>query len=104
MGKAPWPRPHAARQATVHTHERYVAVFLAEGLSLAEAIDRTAIFVERHKAGNLVGKESSAREGAGQACHALRKLGDPITFKYSVASAPTRVQDAARAHGATLRR
>lgn len=82
-----------SRQADsgVHTHERYVAVFLAEGLSLAEALDRTAIFVQRYKAGNLVGKEKLGKgQQKAKACHALRPLGDPVAFKYSAASAPTR--------------
>ena len=81
-----------SRQADsgVHTHERYVAVFLAEGLSLAGAIDRTAIFVERHKAGNLVGKEKLGKgQERAKACHALRSLSKPVAFKYSARSAPT---------------
>lgn len=81
-----------SRQADsgVHTHERYVGVFLAEGLTHAEAVDRAAIFVQHHKAGNLVGKE---KLGEGQekakACHVLRPLSDPVAFVYSAASAPT---------------
>jgi hypothetical protein len=92
-----------SRQADsgVHTHERYVAVFLAEGLSLAEAVDRTAIFVEHHKAGNLVGKEKLGKgQEKAKACHTLRKLGDPITFKYSAASAPARATKMRLAHTA----
>lgn len=75
----------------VHTHERYVSVFLAEGLSHAEAVDRAAIFVQHHKVGNLVGKEKLSKgEKRAKSCHALRPLSDPITFGYSAASAPTR--------------
>lgn len=82
-----------SRQADsgVHTHERYVAVFLAEGLPLAEAIDRTAIFVQRHKAGNLVGKEKLGKgKEKAKACHVLRPLGEPVSFKYSAASGTSR--------------
>jgi len=81
-----------SRQADsgVHTHERYVAVFLAEGLCHDEAVDRAAIFVEHHKAGNLVGKEKLGKgQERAKACHALRPLSKPVAFKYSARSAPT---------------
>ena len=75
----------------VHTHGRYVAVVLAEGLTLEEAIDRAAIFVDRHPVGNVVGKERLGKEKPGsKACHALRPLGPPLAFGYSAKSAPTR--------------
>lgn len=81
-----------SRQADsgVHTHERYLSVFLAEGLSYNEALDRTAIFVQKHKAGNVVGKEKLSKgKMAAKACHALRPLSDPIAFGYDARSAPT---------------
>ena len=75
----------------VHTHERYVAVFLAENLSMEEATDRAAIFVDRHPVGNSVGKERLGNGKPGsKACHALRALSAPVSFGYSAASAPTR--------------
>lgn len=77
--------------SNAHTHERYVAVFLAEGLTLAEATDRAAIFVDRHPVGNAVGKERLRKGKAGsKACHALRPLSAPLAFGYSATSAPTR--------------
>ena len=75
----------------VHTHARYVSIFLAEGLVLEEAIDRVALFVDRHPAGNEVGKERLRKGKPGsKACHALRPLSAPLAFGYSAASAPTR--------------
>ena len=81
-----------SRQADsgVHTHERYVAVFLAEGFCHDEAVDRASIFVEHHKAGNLVGKEKLGKgQERAKACHVLRSLSKPVAFKYSARSAPT---------------
>lgn len=74
----------------VHTHERYMAVFTAEGFSEEEARARTAIFVDKHAVGNFVGKEAlgNARPGS-KACHALRPLSRGIAFGYNATSAPT---------------